>query len=249
MKFCLVKSIGRFYCCLVLLLICGCALSKKKSPETQPSVTIGPPRYPKPPETNEQKAKRTKLLAYLSQIKGCYWVQENLHDLDFRKTTSFPPKGSEKWPVSTSMISAVYESNDVFEYMTLKPFNVIYLHLKPGNVGMSYPTEMIFNPESAEIRGNEYRSFFNDQVIDRKTMKRAIKEHDGSIIWKDPVEEQSLEQRLVIKGTYKTGLDIFAYQRDFFVFHLKLVPAKREDCTNEDFVEKGLRANDGLDDH
>ena len=44
------------------------------------------------------------------------------------------------------------------------------------------------------------------------------------------------------------GLVAFAYTGDgpFRVYHLKLVPAKREACINEEFVEKGLRANDGL---
>lgn len=164
----------------------------------------------------------------------------------FRKEKTFPPKSGSKKTVLTSMISAVYESNELFDSMTLKPLQVFYLDLKPSNTSPNFPVEMVFDPEWSELRGNEFRSFVSSQVIDSDAVEKAEKKSDGAIVWKEAIEERSLDQRFVVKGTFKLGLDVFGYQRDGFVVHLNLVPAKRENCVNEDFVERGVRANEGL---
>ena len=69
---------------------------------------------------------------------------------------------------------------------------------------------MVFDPEWAELRGNEYRSMVNRQVIHREAVEKAVIKSDGSIVWNEAIEEYDLDQQFVVKGTYKTGIDVFA---------------------------------------
>lgn len=208
--------------------------------------------------TQDETRKIKSLTQAFDKIKGCYWIKEDLLNPSFEVENWYPTKSStrktrgafsslaKKSPI-TSMITKVYDSHVYFHPETKKPMKEVYISLSPGNTHPGRSFQLVIDLDSYGVKKQEIRGNFVGSVLDRETMGKTDEELKEEA--KKPEEPVALRQEFVASGSFSRGIRLLVNSTSdgasgigavSSLYSYVLTPAKREDCVNDELLDKGL---------
>lgn len=197
--------------------------------------------------TVQESAAFQKIRKAFENIKGCYWMTEDLTDSEFRTySTTVKPCGAgdrlcreqrEKKPRIASSITRIYDSHIYFDPETKKPLKEVYVGLLPHNHSPGASFQLVIDEDSYAVKGEEIRGRLQREVIDRDTV--GMTEADIKAKAAQPEEAVQLKQQFRASGSSKKGLTLLVSDGSA-TYNYVLKPAKRSDCVDESLLDEGL---------